>query len=215
WLGKVSFCVCKLNVRRAALNAARGHTLDATCVDSSSASAAFIKYDVSRNESWDMVILDPPKLALRRKVLQSKSGISHVLQAHDHQLPLEDIKMKALGAWRLHGRFWGLTRRINGCEGEGRASISGFTLTKGRGGMDAATDNRMKMIVVRTSAYICQRDRVHSIQSANEGQTANQWSLQIKHQDEELIIVHQAKISPHRLNYKMEGNPQKDHLTQD
>ncbi|GJX45438.1 hypothetical protein Tco_0262114 [Tanacetum coccineum] len=64
WLGKVSFCVCKLSVRRAALNAARCHTLDATGVDSSSASAAFMKYDVSRNESWDMVILDPPKLAL-------------------------------------------------------------------------------------------------------------------------------------------------------
>ncbi|GJV00690.1 hypothetical protein Tco_1329960 [Tanacetum coccineum] len=74
-------------------------------------------------------------------------------KAHDHQLPLEDIKMKALGAWRLHGRFWGLTRRINGCEGEGRASISGFTLTKGRGGMDAATDNRMKMIVLLSATY--------------------------------------------------------------
>ncbi|GJT01226.1 hypothetical protein Tco_0822395 [Tanacetum coccineum] len=58
WERCLSLCV-----RRAALNAARCHTLDATGVDSSSASAAFMKYDVSRNESWDMVILDPPKLA--------------------------------------------------------------------------------------------------------------------------------------------------------
>ncbi|GKC44687.1 hypothetical protein Tco_1062409 [Tanacetum coccineum] len=46
------FVMC---VRGAALNAARGHTLDVT--------------GVSRHQSWDMVILDPPKLALRRKVL--------------------------------------------------------------------------------------------------------------------------------------------------
>ncbi|XP_077221431.1 S-adenosyl-L-methionine-dependent methyltransferases superfamily protein isoform X2 [Tasmannia lanceolata] len=35
----------------------------------------FMKGASSRNESWDLVILDPPKLAPRRKVLQSASGM--------------------------------------------------------------------------------------------------------------------------------------------
>ncbi|XP_020109449.1 uncharacterized protein LOC109724890 isoform X2 [Ananas comosus] len=35
----------------------------------------FMKGAVSRDESWDIVILDPPKLAPRRKVLQSASGM--------------------------------------------------------------------------------------------------------------------------------------------
>ncbi|XWS27630.1 hypothetical protein CRYUN_Cryun26dG0134200 [Craigia yunnanensis] len=35
----------------------------------------FMKGALSRNESWDIVILDPPKLAPSRKVLQSASGM--------------------------------------------------------------------------------------------------------------------------------------------
>ncbi|XP_017621134.1 uncharacterized protein LOC108465029 isoform X1 [Gossypium arboreum] len=35
----------------------------------------FMKGALSRNDSWDIVILDPPKLAPRRKVLQSASGM--------------------------------------------------------------------------------------------------------------------------------------------
>ncbi|KAF3623705.1 SUCCINIC SEMIALDEHYDE DEHYDROGENASE family protein [Capsicum annuum] len=35
----------------------------------------FMKAAVSRNESWDIVILDPPKLAPRKKVLKSASGM--------------------------------------------------------------------------------------------------------------------------------------------
>ncbi|KAJ6802171.1 uncharacterized protein M6B38_179190 [Iris pallida] len=35
----------------------------------------FMKRAASRNESWDVVVLDPPKLAPRRKVLQSASGM--------------------------------------------------------------------------------------------------------------------------------------------
>ncbi|PWA56044.1 S-adenosyl-L-methionine-dependent methyltransferases superfamily protein [Artemisia annua] len=83
-----------------ALNAARGHALDVTGVDSSSPAlelanqnialnnldpgrisflkqdaTAFMKNAASRNEAWDIVILDPPKLAPRRKVLQSASGM--------------------------------------------------------------------------------------------------------------------------------------------
>ncbi|GKC70695.1 ribosomal RNA large subunit methyltransferase I, partial [Tanacetum coccineum] len=83
-----------------ALNAARGHALEVTGVDSSSPAlelanqnialnnldpgrisflkqdaTAFMKNAASRNEAWDIVILDPPKLAPRRKVLQSASGM--------------------------------------------------------------------------------------------------------------------------------------------
>ncbi|WOL17836.1 hypothetical protein Cni_G26629 [Canna indica] len=35
----------------------------------------FMKGAAARNESWDLVILDPPKLAPRKKVLQSASGM--------------------------------------------------------------------------------------------------------------------------------------------
>ncbi|KAG0447962.1 hypothetical protein HPP92_028078 [Vanilla planifolia] len=34
-----------------------------------------MKCAASKNELWDLVILDPPKLAPRRKVLQSASGM--------------------------------------------------------------------------------------------------------------------------------------------
>ncbi|KAF8691209.1 hypothetical protein HU200_040329 [Digitaria exilis] len=42
---------------------------------------AFMKGAVSSNELWDMVILDPPKLAPRKKVLQSASGMYRNLNA--------------------------------------------------------------------------------------------------------------------------------------
>lgn len=35
----------------------------------------FMKDAVARNESWDIVILDPPKLAPRRKVFQHANPI--------------------------------------------------------------------------------------------------------------------------------------------
>lgn len=83
-----------------ALNAAGGGALNVTGVDTSlpalelarenivlndmdPARISFLKQDateftkdaLSRNDSWDIVILDPPKLAPRRKVLQSASGM--------------------------------------------------------------------------------------------------------------------------------------------
>ncbi|XP_072993183.1 uncharacterized protein [Typha latifolia] len=83
-----------------ALNAAKGGANDVIGIDSSvsaielakenivlneldSESISFLREDatefmkgaVSRNESWDLVILDPPKLAPRKKVLQSASGM--------------------------------------------------------------------------------------------------------------------------------------------
>ncbi|KAJ9673116.1 hypothetical protein PVL29_026410 [Vitis rotundifolia] len=46
----------------------------------------FMKDAVARNESWDIVILDPPKLAPRRKVLQSASGMYRNLNSLAMQL---------------------------------------------------------------------------------------------------------------------------------
>ncbi|KAG2648849.1 hypothetical protein PVAP13_1NG067800 [Panicum virgatum] len=42
---------------------------------------AFMKGAISKNELWDLVILDPPKLAPRKKVLQSASGMYRSLNA--------------------------------------------------------------------------------------------------------------------------------------
>lgn len=41
----------------------------------------FMKEAASRHESWDIVVLDPPKLAPRRKVLQSASGMYRSLNS--------------------------------------------------------------------------------------------------------------------------------------
>ncbi|GLT75770.1 hypothetical protein SLA2020_474690 [Shorea laevis] len=41
----------------------------------------FMKAALSRNESWDLVIVDPPKLAPRRKVLQSALGMYRTLNS--------------------------------------------------------------------------------------------------------------------------------------
>ncbi|KAJ9551197.1 hypothetical protein OSB04_015242 [Centaurea solstitialis] len=82
-----------------ALNAARGHALNVTGVDTSSPAlelanhnivlnnldpgrisflkqdaTAFMKNAASRNEEWDIVIMDPPKLAPRRKGAASMAG---------------------------------------------------------------------------------------------------------------------------------------------
>ncbi|XP_039802486.1 ribosomal RNA large subunit methyltransferase I-like isoform X2 [Panicum virgatum] len=42
---------------------------------------AFMKGAISKNELWDLVILDPPKLAPQKKVLQSASGMYRSLNA--------------------------------------------------------------------------------------------------------------------------------------
>ncbi|XP_048429791.1 ribosomal RNA large subunit methyltransferase I isoform X2 [Pyrus x bretschneideri] len=46
----------------------------------------FMKGALSRNESWDIVILDPPKLAPRKKVLQNASGMYRNLNSLAMQL---------------------------------------------------------------------------------------------------------------------------------
>ncbi|KAL7217504.1 hypothetical protein ACSBR2_010871 [Camellia fascicularis] len=46
----------------------------------------FMKDALSRNETWDIIIMDPPKLAPRRKVLQSASGMYRNLNSLAMQL---------------------------------------------------------------------------------------------------------------------------------
>ncbi|KAH6777169.1 S-adenosyl-L-methionine-dependent methyltransferases superfamily protein [Perilla frutescens var. hirtella] len=94
-----------------ALNAACGGALNVTGVDSSSPALEiaqentvlnnldpgvisylkedatnFMKTAISEGDSWDIVILDPPKLAPRRKVLQNASGMYRNLNSLAMQL---------------------------------------------------------------------------------------------------------------------------------
>ncbi|KAI5332527.1 hypothetical protein L3X38_022656 [Prunus dulcis] len=94
-----------------ALNAARGGAVNVIGVDSSlpavelakenivlnnmdpgritflrEDASEFMKGALSRNESWDIVILDPPKLAPRKKALQNASGMYRNLNSLAMQL---------------------------------------------------------------------------------------------------------------------------------
>lgn len=93
------------------LNAARGGAINVTGIDSSlpalelakenvilnsmdpdrisflkADATTFMKDALSRNECWDIVILDPPKLAPRKKVLQTASGMYRTLNSLAMQL---------------------------------------------------------------------------------------------------------------------------------
>ncbi|KAG8069925.1 hypothetical protein GUJ93_ZPchr0006g41933 [Zizania palustris] len=87
-------------------------------------STAFMKGAISRNEVWDLVILDPPKLAPRKKVLQSASGMYRSLNA----LAMQVVKTGGLlmtcscsGAMTQSGLF---LRTI-----QGAASMAGRKVT--------------------------------------------------------------------------------------
>ncbi|XP_021803681.1 uncharacterized protein LOC110747932 [Prunus avium] len=94
-----------------ALNAARGGAVNVIGVDSSlpavelakenivlnnmdpgritflrEDASEFMKGALSRNETWDIVILDPPKLAPRKKALQNASGMYRNLNSLAMQL---------------------------------------------------------------------------------------------------------------------------------
>nr|GEW08391.1 S-adenosyl-L-methionine-dependent methyltransferases superfamily protein [Tanacetum cinerariifolium] len=69
---------------------------------------AFMKSTASRNEAWDIVILDPPKLAPRRKVLQSESGMYRNLNSLAMRLTKPDgflMSCSCSGAMTQSGQF--------------------------------------------------------------------------------------------------------------
>ncbi|KAL8195819.1 hypothetical protein R6Q57_025572 [Mikania cordata] len=132
-----------------ALNAACSHALDVTGVDTSSPAlelanqnivhnnldpkrisflkqdaTSFMKNAASRNEVWDIVILDPPKLAPRRKVLQSASGMYRNLNSLAMQLTKPGgflMTCSCSGAMTQSGQFLPVL--------QGAASMAGRKIT--------------------------------------------------------------------------------------
>lgn len=84
----------------------------------------FMKDAVARNESWDIVILDPPKLAPRRKVLQSASGMYRNLNSLAMQLTRRGgllMTCSCSGAMTQSGTFMRIL--------QGAASMAGRKIT--------------------------------------------------------------------------------------
>ncbi|TYJ25440.1 hypothetical protein E1A91_A07G050500v1 [Gossypium mustelinum] len=93
----------------------------------------FMKGALSRNDSWDIVILDPPKLAPRRKVLQSASGMYRNLNS---------LAMKITGRGGL----------LMSCSCSGAMTQSGMFLRTLQG---AASMAERKITVLRQSGAGC------------------------------------------------------------
>ncbi|TYI17848.1 hypothetical protein ES332_A07G052000v1 [Gossypium tomentosum] len=93
----------------------------------------FMKGALSRNDSWDIVILDPPKLAPRRKVLQSASGMYRNLNS---------LAMKITGRGGL----------LMSCSCSGAMTQSGTFLRTLQG---AASMAERKITVLRQSGAGC------------------------------------------------------------
>ncbi|KAM3223116.1 ribosomal RNA large subunit methyltransferase I isoform X4 [Capsicum annuum] len=84
----------------------------------------FMKAAVSRNESWDIVILDPPKLAPRKKVLKSASGMYRNLNYLAMQLTKRGgllMTCSCSGAMTQSGLFFRIL--------QGAASMAGRKIT--------------------------------------------------------------------------------------
>ncbi|KAM1892817.1 hypothetical protein ACFX14_035933 [Malus domestica] len=79
----------------------------------------FMKGALSRNESWDIVILDPPKLAPRKKVLHIASGMYRNLNS---------LAMQYKERWSSHDLFmfgsydakWDVLSYSSGCSISGK-----------------------------------------------------------------------------------------------
>ncbi|XP_055823050.1 uncharacterized protein LOC129891650 isoform X2 [Solanum dulcamara] len=84
----------------------------------------FMKAAVSRNESWDIIILDPPKLAPRKKVLKSASGMYRNLNYLAMQLTKRGgllMTCSCSGAMTQSGMFFRIL--------QGAASMAGRKIT--------------------------------------------------------------------------------------
>ncbi|XP_047330631.1 ribosomal RNA large subunit methyltransferase I [Impatiens glandulifera] len=95
--------------------------------------ADFLKDAASRNELWDIVIMDPPKLAPRRKVLQNASGMYRSLNS----LAMRVVKKGGL---------------LMTCSCSGAMTQSGTFLTTLQA---AATMAGRKITVVRQTGAAC------------------------------------------------------------
>ncbi|WMV40122.1 hypothetical protein MTR67_033507 [Solanum verrucosum] len=76
----------------------------------------FMKAAVSRNESWDIVILDPPKLAPRKKVLKNASGMYRNLNNLAMQLTKRGgllMTCSCSGAMTQSGMFFRILQAIS------------------------------------------------------------------------------------------------------
>lgn len=132
-----------------ALNAARGGALNVTGVDTSlpalelanhnvllngldperlvflrQDATKFMKQAISRGDSWDIVILDPPKLAPHRKVLNSASGMYRNLNSLAMQITKKNgllMTCSCSGAMTQSGMFIRVL--------QGAASMAGKRIT--------------------------------------------------------------------------------------
>ncbi|KAL6283109.1 hypothetical protein ACE6H2_014038 [Prunus campanulata] len=138
-----------------ALNAARGGAVNVIGVDSSlpavelakenvvlnnmdpgkitflrEDASEFMKGALSRNESWDIVILDPPKLAPRKKALQNASGMYRNLNSLAMQLTKRGgllMTCSCSGAMTQSGMFLRILQAS--CTLLGAASAAGRKIT--------------------------------------------------------------------------------------
>ncbi|TVU32782.1 hypothetical protein EJB05_24538, partial [Eragrostis curvula] len=115
---------------------------------------AFMKGAISKNELWDLIILDPPKLAPRKKVLQSASGMYRNLNA----LAMQVVKRGGL---------------LMTCSCSGAMTQSGMFLKTIQG---AASMADRKVTVLRQAGAACD----HPIDPAYpEGQYLSNYLLRV------------------------------------
>uniref|UniRef100_A0ACD5V8Y2 Uncharacterized protein n=1 Tax=Avena sativa TaxID=4498 RepID=A0ACD5V8Y2_AVESA len=116
--------------------------------------SAFMKGAISRSELWDLVVLDPPKLAPRKKVLQSASGMYRSLNA----LAMQVVKRGGL---------------LMTCSCSGAMTQSGLFLKTIQG---AASMSGRKVTVLRQAGAACD----HPIDpSYPEGQYLSNYLLRV------------------------------------
>ncbi|KAL6888756.1 hypothetical protein ACP4OV_009782 [Aristida adscensionis] len=114
----------------------------------------FMKGAIAKNEQWDLVILDPPKLAPRKKVLQSASGMYRSLNA----LAMQVVKPGGL---------------LMTCSCSGAMTQSGLFLKTIQG---AASMASRKVTVLRQAGAACD----HPIDPAYpEGQYLSNYLLRV------------------------------------
>ncbi|GKB54294.1 ARID DNA-binding domain-containing protein [Tanacetum coccineum] len=110
--------------------------------------------------------------------------LSQITRQHDHQIPLEDMKMKA---WRFedyHGEWYGKDGSTAVKE-KGRVEHFGITLEKEEEGKYDATAQQDEEDVARIKCYICQRMGHFDTECPNEDQRPTNGASTSRQQDEE------------------------------